>query len=127
MGEGLAQKSSGLRDASSVFSNSMNGPFFTGQESSKMPCPDPACAHRTEFSPADQELDTKLSQSILAGSRSDQTDGEVLMGVYVTSRQQLPQRQRQVRRELCVSRHQVPNEATEERNVQGPSLQDGVR
>lgn len=92
------------------------------------------CLAQTQHAPTEQSSvllirswDTKLSQSILAGSRSDQTDGEVLVGVYVTSRQQLPQRQRQVRRELCVSCHQVPNEATEERNVQGPSLQDGVR
>lgn len=71
-----------------------------------MPCPDPACTHRTEFSPVDQEQDIKLSQSILARSRSDQTDGEVLVGVDVTSCQQPPQRQRQVRRKLCVSLHQ---------------------
>lgn len=71
-----------------------------------MSCPDPACTHRTEFSPVDQEQDIKLSQSILAGSRSNQTDGEVLVGVDVTSCQQPPQRQRQVKRKLCVSLHQ---------------------
>lgn len=79
-----------------------------------MPCPDPACTHRTEFSPVDQELDIKLSQSILAGSRSDQTDGEVLVGVDVTSCQQPPQRQAGEKEAVCES-SPVPKEATEEK------------
>lgn len=59
--------------------------FFTGQSRVQRCLAQTQHAPTEEFSPADQELDTKLSQSILVGSRSEQTDGEVLVGMYVTS------------------------------------------
>lgn len=99
------------------------GHFFTGQ--SRVQNPDPALSHRTEVIPADQELDTKLSQFILVGSRSNQTDGEVLVGISVTRK---PSQTTEAGKKEAVmgvlTRFQMK---PLQRNFQVPQLQDGSR
>lgn len=98
--------------------------FFTGQSRVQKCHPDPARSHRTEVSPADQELDTKLSQFILVGSRSNQTDGKVLVGISVTKKP--PQTTEAGEKEAVVGVLTKFHMKPLLRNFQVPYLQDGI-
>lgn len=89
-----------------------------------MPCPGSARSHRTEVSPANPELDTKLSRFIRDGSRSNQIDGEGLVGLSVTRKP--PQTTEAAEKEAVtrvLARFQMK---PLQRNFQVSQLQDGV-